>query len=173
MAKNNNFQIENLIDEQTLDSLAEKVLQENINPTDLLKPLLGAVMNKILEKEMEIYLWRKKYERRNSNSNYRNWYYTRKVKSDYWEFEVNMPRDRKWEFESTILRKHQSTLWKIQNIIIDLYSRWVSIFDINQYLYEIYWLTLSESQISELIDDVMEEIDKRKNRELEKAYPIL
>lgn len=80
-----------------------------------------------------------------------------------------MPRDRKWEIESTILPKHQSTLWKIQNIIIDLYSRWVSIFDIREYLYEIYWLTLSESQISELIDDVMEEIDKRKDRELEKA----
>jgi hypothetical protein len=45
-----------LIDEQTLDSLAEKVLQQNINLTDLLKPLLGSVMNKILEKEMEIYL---------------------------------------------------------------------------------------------------------------------
>jgi len=173
MTKNNKIKINNLIDEQTLDSLAEKILKENVNPTDLLKPLLGSVMNKVLEKEMELYLWRKKYERKNDNSNYRNWFYNKKVKSDYWELEVNMPRDRKWEFESTILPKHQSTLWKIQNIIIDLYSRWVSIFDINQYLYEIYWLTLSESQISELIDDIVEEIDKRKNRELEKAYPIL
>ena len=85
MTKNNKIKINNLIDEQTLDSLAEKVLQENINPTDLLKPLLWAVRNKVLEKEMELYLWCKKYERKNDNLNYRNWYYSRKVKSDYWK----------------------------------------------------------------------------------------
>ena len=163
----------NVLEDKLLEDLASKVLQEWIDPTDLLRPLLGWIMNKVLEKEMEIYLWHKKYERWNVKTNYRNWFYQRTVKSDHWNIEIDMPRDRNWKFESIILPKYKTTLWKIQNIIIELYSRWVSIFDIKEHLYEIYWLVLSETQISELIDDIMDEVDKRKNRQLEKAYPIL
>jgi len=163
----------NILEDKLLEELASKVLQEWVDPTDLLRPLLGWIMNKVLEKEMEIYLWHKKYERWNVKTNYRNWFYQRTLKSDHWNIQIDMPRDRNWEFESIILPKYKTTLWKIQNIIIELYSRWVSIFDIKEHLYEIYWLVLSETQISELIDDIMDEVDKRKNRQLEKAYPIL
>jgi transposase-like protein len=49
----------------------------------------------------------------------------------------------------------------------------MSLYDISDTLFEMYKVKLSETTISELIDDILDEVDKWKNRQLEKAYPII
>jgi Transposase and inactivated derivatives len=57
---------------------------------------------------MDEHLDREKYKRADNESekNYRNGYYKKDVRSSYGEVPINIPRDRKSEFEPKTIRKY-------------------------------------------------------------------
>ena len=146
----------------------------------LLKELKKKMLESALEWELWYELWYKKWERRKikkenfeEEENYRNGYSKKKVLSSDWEIEIQVPRDRNWNFEPEILPKRTNDISDWEQRIINMYWLWMTNSDIRSHFEEIYWVWVSESKISYITNKVFSEIEDWRNRPLKKIYPII
>ena len=73
---------------------------------EALKDLLGGTIKSMMEAEMDEHLGYERYER-NDGDNYHNGTKSKKVRSSYGEFEIDVPQDRFGTFEPKIVKKRQ------------------------------------------------------------------
>jgi transposase-like protein len=92
---------------------------------------------------------------------------------DSCEIELNIPRDRNSEFEPQIVKKGQRNISGIDDKIISMYARGMSLRDLEKQIKEIYDVKMSDSIISRIIDKITPEIEEWQNRTLEPIYPIV
>ena len=104
---------------------------------------------------------------------YRNGTYFKKVKGDSGELEIEVPRDRDGSFEPQIVKKGESRITGMDDKIISMYSRGMSVREIRAHLEEIYGINVSADLISTVTDSVIEEVKKWQNRALQEVYPII
>lgn len=115
------------------------------------------------------------YERysRSEVENARNGSYQKNLITNNGQIELNVPRDRKGQFEPVIVKKKQSRIAGLDEKIISLYAKGMSISDIKIQLEELYGAEVSESLISRVTDDVIDEVKSWQGRALESVYPIV
>jgi putative transposase len=104
--------------------------------------------------------------------NRRNGYSSKTVQSKHGELDLSIPRDRAGAFEPILVPKHQRRLAGLDEKVIGLYARGLSVHDISAELKELYGVTVSESLISEVTDSVLEEVKAWQSRPLDEMYPI-
>lgn len=126
----------------------------------------------MLEAEMDNHLGYENYER-NSNSNYRNGTKSKRVRSNYGEFEIDVPQDRESSFQPRVIKKRQKDISDIDQKIISLYSRGLTTRQISNQIEEIYGFECSESFISDVTDKILQDINDWQRRPLDEVYPIL
>ena len=78
-----------------------------------------------------------------------------------------MPRDRNGDFEPIIVKKKQSRIAGLDQKIISLYAKGMSLSDIKTQIQELYDTDISESLISKITDGVAEEVKAWQSRALE------
>ncbi|MCE3269578.1 MAG: family transposase [Burkholderiales bacterium] len=105
--------------------------------------------------------------------NRRNGYSNKVVKTDTGDLSVNIPRDRTAEFEPLLVKKYKRRLEGIDDAVLALYSRGMSMRDIRATINELYHQDLSEELISNITDCVNDEVKEWQNRPLEHRYTIL
>lgn len=137
-----------------------------------LRDLLGGTIKSMMESEMDEHLGYGIYERSDSD-NYRNGTKRKKVRSNYGEFEIDVPQDRNSTFEPQIVRKRQKDISEIDQKIISMYARGLTTRQISEQIEEIYGFECSEGFISDVTDKIMGEIEDWQKRPLESIYPIL
>ena len=77
----------------------------------MLKDLLGDTLQELLESELEDELGYSKYDYINKETdNHRNGYSKKNVISSMGEIQLNVPRDRKGEFEPQVVKKRQTDI---------------------------------------------------------------
>ena len=141
---------------------------------DMLKDLLGETIQTMLEGEIEEELGYSKYNYDEKNTqNSRNGYSPKKVRSEYGEVELNIPRDRNNEFKPQIIPKYQREITGIEGQIIALYAKGMSNRDIENHLKNIYGIEVSATMISKITDKILPEIKEWQTRQLEEVYPIV
>lgn len=89
---------------------------------DALADLLGGTLKGIMDVEMEDHLGYEKSERSN-NTNARNGYKSKKVKSKYGDFGIDVPQDRESSFEPKVVPKRQKDISQIDEKIIAMHAR--------------------------------------------------
>lgn len=68
---------------------------------------------------------------------------------------IDVPRDRKGEFEPQLIQKNQNTLTQdIESKIISMYAKGMSTGDIEDHVKDLYGLDISDSTISRITDKV-------------------
>lgn len=139
---------------------------------EALKDLLGGTIKTMMEAEMDEHLGYESYER-SSNDNYRNGTKRKKVRSNYGEFEIDVPQDRNSSFEPQVVKKRQKDISEIDQKIISMYVRELTTRQISEQIEEIYGFECSESFISDVTDKVLQDIEDWQNRPLDDIYPIL
>lgn len=139
---------------------------------EALKDLLGGTIKTMMEAEMDEHLGYESYER-SSNDNYRNGTKRKKVRSNYGEFEIDVPQDRNSSFEPQVVKKRQKDISEIDQKIISMYARGLTTRQISEQIEEIYGFECSESFISDVTDKVLQDIEDWQNRPLDDIYPIL
>jgi transposase-like protein len=150
-----------------------KSMEDIVGKDGLMQRLFGNIIQQFLEAEMEEHLGRERYERSaEDESNYRNGYSTKKIKSSFGETQVNVPRDRKAEFEPKIVKKYETVCNELDKKVIGLYARGMSVDDIKAEIDELYGTDISTAMISKITDKVMETAIAWQNRPLEAVYPI-
>lgn len=155
-----------------------KTLEDVTGKNGLLQRLFKDVMQQLLEAEMEETIGREKYERNSQyyddeEKNYRNGYSKKNVRSSFGNVELNIPRDRKAEFEPIAVKKYQTDCNEFDKKIISLYARGMSTRDIQAELNELYGVDVSPSMISNITDKVLGSAAEWQNRMLDEVYPIV
>jgi putative transposase len=84
-----------------------------------------------------------------------------------------VPRDRNGTFEQQFIEKHQTRFTAFDENIISLYARGMSTREIQQNLEEIYHVEVSPALISNVTEEVIEEVKAWQNRQLDGVYPIV
>jgi putative transposase len=119
---------------------AKNFLKENgiENLTQLkmaFRGMAGSLLDELLEGERDEHLGYSKHDYANKKTdNSRNGYSSKNVKSDYGEVELNIPRDRKGEFEPQLVRKYQTDITGIEDKIISMYAKGITVRDIQSHI---------------------------------------
>lgn len=138
--------------------------------------LYGDLIQALLEGEMEAFLG---YEKGNhetkEDENRRNGYSSKgkKVKTKSGEFTVDMPRDRKGKFDPIIVGKRQRIIEDLDEQVITMYSRGMTLEDIKETIKSVYKIELSNQTISTLTASVSETVTAWQNRPLKECYPFV
>src|SRR5918998_1636327 len=86
---------------------------------------------------------------------------------------IKTPRDRDASFEPQIVRKGQRRFEGFDDKILALYSRGVSVRDIEAHLHEIYGVKVGRDLISRVTDAVVEDVRAWRQRPLDDVYPVV
>ena len=129
----------------------------------------------MLQAEMTDHLGYEKNAKEGDNSgNSRNGDYPKTLKTNLGEITVNVPRDRNGEFDPKVVPKHESRLSdEIAEVIIGLYSRGVSITDIQEQVEQIYGVQVDSTSVSNITNTLIDSIKEWQSRPLEPVYFVL
>lgn len=152
-----------------------KTMEDVVGKNGLMQRLLKDVIQQLLEAEMDEQLGREKYERTCSSDskNYRNGYSKKNIDSSFGEVDLDVPRDRKAEFDPVIVKKYETKCNELDKKIIGLYARGMSTRDIQAELEELYGIDVSPTMISKITDKVMTSAAEWQNRMLDPIYPLI
>lgn len=160
---------------QTEDFLSDDFLKQfktGQQLNDFLGQIQKRAIEKMLEGELDGHLGYGKHEQ-TDGSNARNGYSKKKVKSSYGESEIRVPRDREASFNPMIIPKRESMVEGIEEVIISLYAKGMSVSDIEEQIKDVYKFEVSASTISRITSRVAEDIVAWQNRPLEPVYLIV
>ena len=118
---------------------------------DALKDLLSGTLKEMMETEMDDHLGYEKYER-SDEKNYRNGTKSKRVRSKYGEFEVDVPQDRNSSFDPKVLPKRQKDISAIDDKIISMYAKGMTTRQISETIEDIYGFEVSEGMVSDITD---------------------
>lgn len=139
-----------------------------------LKELFGQTLQAMLEAEMDDHLGYTKNDQKNKEtSNRRNGHGKKRVRSDYGEIALDVPRDRDAEFEPIVVGKRQRSVTGIEEQILALYAKGVSTRDIQDHLWQLYGIEGSATLISNITDKVLPLVHEWQNRPLEEVYAVV
>jgi putative transposase len=125
----------------------------------------------MMEAEMDTTLGHGKNEKTTNNTgNRRNGHSRKTVVSEYGESEIEIPRDRNGEHNPLIVKKHQKNLTGIEEQVIALYSKGMTVRDIQDHLNRMYGVEVSPTLISNVTNKLMPMIKEWQNRPLERIY---
>ncbi len=142
--------------------------------TALLKQLFAGTIEEMLEAEMSEHLGYSKHSVEGNNTgNSRNGYGKKTIKSEWGESEINVPRDRRGEFEPRVIEKRQTRTDEIERRILAMYGKGMTVRDIEGQIRDIYGADVSPALISSITDKILPEVTQWQNRPLEEVYPVV
>lgn len=151
-----------------------KTMEDVVGKNGLMQKLFKDVIQQLLEAEMEEHLGRERHERSNeANPNYRNGYSSKTIESSFGEVGLDIPRDRKAQFEPKVVKKYETVCNELDKKIIGLYACGMSVRDIQSEMEELYGIDVSPAMISKITDKVVEAAAEWQSRELDEIYPIV
>ena len=116
-----------------------------------------------------------KYDYRNKDTdNSRNGHSTKTMKTSFGEVDIDVPRDRKGEFEPQLVKKQQTSLsGDIEEKILSMYAKGMTTRDIDAHIREIYGLEVSDSTVSRITDKILPVVKEWQQRPLEEIYAVV
>lgn len=162
----------------TKEQIRELIKERNMKTTGdisaMLKDLFSETMQEMLEAEMDTTLGYGKNENSaKQTENRRNGHSKKTVVSEYGDTELLIPRDREGEHEPLLVKKHQKNLTGIEEQIIALYSKGMTVRDVQDHLNQLYGITVSPTLISNVTNKLMPLIKEWQSRPLEKTYAVV
>ena len=151
-----------------------KTIDDVLGKNGLVQRLVKDVLENILEAEMDEHLGRDKYQRQSDiepgERNYRNGYSQKNLRSSFGDVDLDIPRDRKSEFEPQIVKKYETVCNELDKKIISLYAKGMTTSDIQAEIEDLYGIP---SMVSKITDKVIATATEWQNRMLDKIYPIV
>lgn len=140
----------------------------------LLKQLSKQLIEGMLESEMTHYLgYDKNSKDGNNTGNSRNGKGCKKIKTGSGELDIEVPRDRNSQFEPQLIEKRKSRLAGLDDQVLQLYARGMTVRDIQSFLKDLYGTEISRDLISTITDGILDEVNSWRNRPLDRLYPIV
>src|SRR5688572_12136026 len=106
-------------------------------------------------------------------TNHRNGTSGKTVLTDDGPLPIAVPRDRHGTFEPQLIGKHERRFTGFDDKIIALYTRGLTVREIQGFLAEMYAVDVSPNLISSVTDAVVAEVTAWQARPLERLYPVV
>jgi putative transposase len=166
---------ERISDEVIDQLLAGASTEEEIaGPGGLLAQLTKRLVERAMEVELTDHLGYEPHaEPPGGAGNTRNGTSPKTLVTEHGKVPLDAPRDRDGSFEPKIVRKRQRRFQGFDDKILALYSRGLSVRDIEAHLEEIYGVKVSRELISKVTDAVMDDAREWAKRPLEDVYPVI
>ena len=109
----------------------------------------------------------------NGSGNSRNGTTPKKLATEVGVLDLEVPRDRNGSFEPQTVRKGQRRREGIDNLVVGLYGRGLTLSAIQAQLKETFDLDVSRELLSKITDSVLEEVREWQQRPLDRVYPVI
>lgn len=141
----------------------------------LFQEMIGSFVENGLEGELEDQLGYSKYDYGNKETdNSRNGHSEKTLRTSYGDVAIQVPRDRKGEFEPELVKKQQTSLsGDIEEKILSMYAKGMTTGDIEGHIREIYGLSVSDTTISRITDKILPVVREWQARPLERIYAVV
>jgi len=166
-----------------MENVSKELLRKYIkdqnftNANDILaalKEMFRDVLQESLEAEMDEALGYGKYDSiEKINDNSRNGYSKKTVKTELGPVQIDIPRDRKGDFEPKIVPKHQRSVNGIEDKILGLYAIGMTTRDISEQIKELYGVDISAETVSNITNRILPLVSEWQNRPLENTYAFI
>ncbi len=140
---------------------------------DFLRPLIQAVVQQVLEAEMDEALGAGKSERTEGRLGYRSGYYGRTLVTRVGKLELRVPQDRQGRFRTEVFERYQRSEKAQVGALTEMYVQGVSTRKVKAVTEELCGHEVSSSTISRMNQNLDKELEKFARRPLEEAYPHL
>jgi putative transposase len=148
--------------------------EEIVGPGGLLSQLTKRLVERAMEVELTDHLgFERHQEPPGGAGNTRNGATRKTLSTEHGPVEIRTPRDRDGSFEPKIVRKRQRRFEGFDDKILALYSRGMSVRDVQAHLRELYGVEVSAGLISQVTDAVMDDARAWQQRPLDDVYPVL
>lgn len=159
--------IRELLQESNISSMAD--IQE------LFKETIAEFMENGLDAELDEELGYSRYDYKNKDTdNSRNGHSSKTLKTSFGEVDIDVPRDRKGEFDPVILKKNQTSISQdVEEKILSMYAKGMTTSDIETHIRDIYGLQISDTTISRITDKILPIAKEWQQRPLEPIYAVV
>jgi putative transposase len=136
--------------------------------------LFATTIEQMLEAELTAHLGYEPYAPEGRNTgNSRNGKRTRSLRTSTGDTTITVPRDRNGSFQSPLLHNYQTSTNELEDKIIGLYAKGLSVRDIQAMLKDLYGVEVSPTTISTVTDKVWGLVEAWQSRPLASVYPII
>lgn len=136
--------------------------------------MMKGCMERLLDAELDDHLGYKKHDLKGKGTgNSRNGTGEKTVKTRSGNLTLKTPRDRNGTFDPKLIKKRQRRIQKIEQDIMSLYCRGMSVNDIKRTLAEMYDVEVSSGFISTMTHAIEDDIKAFQERRLEAVYPVV
>ena len=141
----------------------------------LFRETIAEFMESGLDAEMDEQLGYERYDAKGKETDdSRNGHSKKTLRTSFGDTTIQIPRDRKGEFDPVILRKNQTSISQdVEAKIISMYAKGMSTTDIGDHIRDIYGIEVSESTVSRITDKVLPEAREWQQRPLESIYAVM
>ena len=163
-----------MIDKQELLDNKEfyKSFKTGEDLTSFFKQMHKRAIEHMLNAELDAHLDNEKHQK-TIDGNYRNGHNTKKIRTSFGEEQIKVPRDRQGSFEPVTVPKRHNIIEGLENIIISLYAKGMSVSDIEEQIKDLYDFDVSTSTISRITSAVTADVISWQNRPLDDLYLIV
>lgn len=145
-----------------------------VDMNDALKDIFGPMFEAMLKGEMDNHLGYDSNDKGpKKDSNRRNGYGSKTLKTSRGEVKIDVPRDRDGTFEPVVIPKRQKDVSEIEDKVLAMYARGMSQRDISSTIEDIYGFKVSHEMISDITDSILDELNEWRNRPLKKCYAFV
>lgn len=148
------------------------------NGTDInsvMRDMMSILLEGTLDAEMDEELGYSKYDYQNKDTdNCRNGHSTKTMHTSYGDMDIEVPRDRKGEFEPQVVKRYQNTVTQdMEEKILSMYAKGMTTSDIESHMRELYDIEISDSTISRVTDKILPIVKEWQERPLEGIYAVV
>jgi len=140
---------------------------------DLLRPLIQAVVQEVLETEMDEALQAGKHERNAERLGYRSGYYRRNLITRVGKLELRVPQDRQGHFSTAVFERYQRSEKALVAALAEMYVQGVSTRKVKAITEELCGHEFGADSISQINKKLDGELQRWAQRQLDEEYPYL
>ena len=150
-------------------------IKDGTDVNSLMRDMMSVILEGTLDAEMDEELGYSKYDYKNKDTeNSRNGYSQKTMHTSYGDMEIDVPRDRKGEFEPQVVKKYQNTVTQdMEEKIISMYAKGMTTADIESHMRDLYDIEISDSTISRITDKILPIVKEWQERPLEEVYAVV
>jgi putative transposase len=140
---------------------------------DFLKEGVRALSQALMEMEVEEHIGAGRHERTEGRSGHRNGYRERTWETRAGAIELKVPRVRDGSYFPSLLEPRRRAERALSAVVQEAYVHGVSTRKVDELVKALGMTGISKSRVSELCEELDEEVERFRNRELEGTYPYV
>lgn len=155
--------------------LKDNPIKDSNDIQELMKEMMRQVLQGGLAVELDEELGYTRYDYHNKDTqNSRNGYSKKTMHTSLGDMNLDIPRDRKGDFEPQLISKHQNTLTQdMEGKIISMYAKGMTTGDIETHIKDLYGIQMSDSTISRVTDKILPIAKEWQSRPLDSIYAVV